>query len=72
MAEKMGPDPAQRFVPAADLIEESLDTRIPEEFETYKKMVELTDSITRRGLSNEAITPGKTTVETCVAGFTIS
>jgi len=36
MAEKMGPDPAQRFVPAADLIEESLDTRIPEEFETMK------------------------------------
>jgi Xaa-Pro dipeptidase len=62
IAEKMGPDAAQRFVPAAGLIEEYLDTRIPEEFETYKKLVELTDSITRRGLSNEAITPRKTTV----------
>jgi Xaa-Pro aminopeptidase len=62
IAETMGPDATQHFVPAADLIEEYLDTRIPEEFETYKKMVQLTDSITRRGLSNEAIKPGQTTV----------
>jgi Xaa-Pro dipeptidase len=62
LAEKMGPDAAQHFVPAASLIEEYLDTRIPEEFETYKTMVELTDLITRRGLSNQAIQPGKTTV----------
>jgi Xaa-Pro dipeptidase len=62
LAEKLGPDAAQHFVPAAPLIEEYLDTRIPEEFETYKTMVELTDAITRRGLSSEAIRPGKTTV----------
>ncbi len=62
IAEKMGADAAQHFVPAADLIEEYLDTRIPEEFETYTKMVQLTDSLTRRALSNEVITPGKTTV----------
>jgi Xaa-Pro dipeptidase len=62
IAEKMGLDAAQHFVPAADLIEEYLDTRIPDEFDTYVKMVRLTDSITRRGLSNEAIKPGQTTV----------
>jgi Xaa-Pro aminopeptidase len=62
LKEKLGADAARHFVPAAPLIEEYLDTRIPEEFDTYKFMVELTDNITRRGLSNEAIQPGKTTV----------
>jgi Xaa-Pro dipeptidase len=62
LAEKMGSGASQHFVPAAPLIEEYLDTRIPEEFDTYKTMVELTDAITKRGLSNEAIHPGKTTV----------
>ena len=62
LAEKMGPEAVQHFVPAAPLIEEYLDTRIPEEFETYESLVQLTDLITRRGLSNKAICPGKTTV----------
>ena len=62
LAEKMGPEAAQHFVPAADLIEDYLATRIPEEFDTYTTMVELTDQLTRRALSNEVITPGKTTV----------
>jgi hypothetical protein len=62
IAEKMGADAAQHFVPAADLIEDYLDTRIPEEFATYQAMVQLTDSMTRRALSSEVIHPGKTTV----------
>lgn len=62
IAEKMGSDAAQHFVPAADLIEDYLDTRIPEEFATYTAMVQLTDSMTRRALSSEVIHPGKTTV----------
>lgn len=62
IAEKMGPDAVQHFVPAADLIEEFLDTRIPEEFATYQAMVQVTDSLTRRALSSEVIHPGKTTV----------
>lgn len=62
IAQKMGADAAQHFVPAADLIEDYLDTRIPEEFETYKQMVRLTDSLTRRGLSSEVIKPGQATV----------
>jgi Xaa-Pro aminopeptidase len=62
IAESMGPDAVAHFVPAKDLIEEYLDTRIPEEFETYRTMVLLTDAITRRGFSNEVVHPGKTTV----------
>jgi Xaa-Pro dipeptidase len=62
IAEKMGSEAAQHFAPAADLIEDYLDTRIPEEFDTYKKIVQLTDSLTRRALSREVIKPGQTTV----------
>jgi hypothetical protein len=62
IVQSMGPDAASHLVPARDLIEDYLDTRIPEEFETYKTMVLATEILTRRGLSNEAIQPGKTTV----------
>jgi len=62
LAESMGPGSADHFVSAKDLIEDYLDTRIPEEFDTYSKMVEVTEILTRRALSNEVIHPGKTTV----------
>ncbi|MCC6929843.1 MAG: M24 family metallopeptidase [Gemmatimonadaceae bacterium] len=58
----IGPDAGQRVVPAADLIEEYLDTRIPEEMPYYRQAVQLTESLARRALSNEVIVPGKTTV----------
>jgi Xaa-Pro dipeptidase len=69
LAESMGPEAAQHFVPAQDLITEYLETRLPEEFDTYMQMVVVTDLITKRGLSNEAITPGKTTVGEVVNWF---
>jgi Xaa-Pro dipeptidase len=69
LAESMGPEAAKHFVPAQDLITEYLETRIPEEFDTYKEMVVMTDLITKQGLSNEAITPGKTTVGEVVNWF---
>lgn len=69
LAKSMGPEAAKHFVPAQDLITEYLETRLPEEFETYKQMVIVTDLITKRGLSNEAITPGKTTVGEVVSWF---
>jgi Xaa-Pro aminopeptidase len=62
LAKSMGGDAESHFVSAADLIEEYCDTRLPEEFETYKMLVALTDQITRRAFSNEVIHPGKTTV----------
>jgi Xaa-Pro aminopeptidase len=58
----LGPTGQPRIVSAADLIEEYLDTRIPEEMEYYTRAVALTESLARRALSNEVITPGKTTV----------
>lgn len=62
LSEKMGPEATKRFVSAASLIEEYLDTRIPEELEQYTNLVRLTDVLTRRAFSNEVITPGKTTI----------
>src|SRR5579875_1062084 len=62
LAKTLGPEATSHFVPAADLIEEYSDTRLPDEFPLYKKLVELTDQLTRRAFSNEVITPGKTTI----------
>jgi Xaa-Pro aminopeptidase len=62
LTETVGPDYASHFVPAAPLIVEYMDTRLPEELEHYRTAVALTDLLTRRAFSNEVITPGKTTV----------
>lgn len=62
LSDAMGPEAAGGFVSAADLIEEYLATRLPEEFEYYAALVELTDTLAHRALSNDAITPGVTTV----------
>jgi Xaa-Pro aminopeptidase len=62
LTETLGSDYASRFVPAAPLIIEYMDTRLPEELENYRTAVALTDVLTRRAFSNEVIKPGKTTV----------
>lgn len=62
LAETLGAELSQRFVPAAPLIVEYMDTRLPEELEHYRTAVQVTDMLTRRALSNEVITPGRTTV----------
>ncbi|MBJ6762029.1 M24 family metallopeptidase [Myxococcaceae bacterium JPH2] len=62
LVDALGPQAESRFVSAEPLIEEYLDTRLPEEWETYRGMVALTESLTRRALSNEVVVPGKTTV----------
>ena len=62
LAETLGTDYSSRFVSAAPLIVEYMDTRIPEELETYRTAVALTDLLTQRAFSSEVITPGKTTV----------
>ena len=62
LSEALGPEYAAKFVPAAPLIVEYLDTRLPEELEYYRTAVEITDILTQRAFSNEVITPGKTTV----------
>lgn len=58
----LGPEATQRFVGVEGLVEDYLDTRFTEENPYYEASVHLTEVLTRRGLSNEAITPGKTTV----------
>lgn len=62
LTDTLGQDYASRFVSAAPLIVEYMDTRLPEELEYYRTAVELTEILTRRAFSNEVITPGKTTV----------
>ena len=62
LSEALGADYASRFVPASSLIVEYLDTRLPEELETYRTAVAITDLLTQRAFSTEVITPGKTTV----------
>ena len=62
LSEAIGPDYASRFVSAAPLIVEYMDTRLPEELEHYRTAVAVTDILTQRAFSNEVITPGKTTV----------
>ncbi len=62
LAETLGKEYVDRFVTAAPLIVEYMDTRLPDELEHYRHAVALTEIITRRAFSNEVITPGKTTV----------
>jgi Xaa-Pro dipeptidase len=62
LAEALGPKYAARFIPAAPLVVEYMDTRLPEELEHYRTAVQITDILTRRAFSNEVITPGRTTV----------
>jgi Xaa-Pro aminopeptidase len=62
LAETLGAENEKKFVSAANFLTEFFDTRLPEELEHYRTAVLVTDILTRRALSNEVITPGKTTV----------
>ena len=62
LAETLGKEYSERFITAAPLIVEYMDTRLPDELEHYRQAVELTEIITRRAFSNEVIIPDKTTV----------
>jgi cyclophilin family peptidyl-prolyl cis-trans isomerase/Xaa-Pro aminopeptidase len=62
LIEILGSDTAKRVVPAEPLIEEFLDTRTAEEAAPYRVLVEWTEYLARRALSNEVVTPGVTTV----------
>ncbi|AKJ00264.1 Xaa-Pro aminopeptidase [Archangium gephyra] len=62
LVEALGPEAEARFVSAAPLIEEYLDTRIPEELEHYRTLVVLTERMVKRAFSPEVVKPGVTTV----------
>ena len=62
LSEVLGPEASEKFVSASALLEEYLDTRIPEEFEHYKTAVHLTEWLVKQVFSSKVITPGKTTI----------
>jgi len=62
LADALGPEYAARFVSAAPLVVEYMDTRLPDELEHYRTAAQITDILTRHAFSNEVIKPGKTTV----------
>jgi len=62
LLDTLGQKYSSRFVSAAPLIVEYMDTRLPDELEHYRTAVAITDILTQRAFSNEVITPGKTTV----------
>jgi Xaa-Pro aminopeptidase len=62
LAETLDKEYSERFITAAPLIVEYMDTRLPDELEYYRQAVALTEIITRRAFSNEVIIPDKTTV----------
>jgi Xaa-Pro dipeptidase len=63
LTKALGPEASAKFMSASGLIEDYLDTRLPDELEQYRKLVFATDIIAQRALSNEVVTPGKTTAE---------
>jgi len=62
LGQSLGPEASERFVSAADLIEEYLDTRLPQERPYFTTLVHLTEVLARRALSSEVIRPGRTRV----------
>lgn len=62
LVEILGAEAEARFVSAADLIEEYLDTRLEAEASHYEAMVWWTEALVRRAFSREVITPGETTI----------
>ncbi|WNG43992.1 M24 family metallopeptidase [Archangium minus] len=62
LVEALGPEAEARFIGAAPLIEEYLDTRIPEELEHYRTLVVLTEQVVKRAFSSEVVKPGVTRV----------
>ncbi len=58
----MGAEASSRIVGVADLLEEHLDTRIPEEHAWYTLLVRITDAVAKQAFSTAVINPGKTTV----------
>ncbi len=61
LVEALGPEASDRIVSARDLIEAYFDTRLPEELEYYRALVQATDVLAQTVLSNEVIVPGRTT-----------
>ena len=62
ITDAVGAEGTKKIVSASDLVEEYLDTRLPDEMEHYRTAVAVTEAIVKRALSPEVITPGRTSV----------
>lgn len=62
----LGPENLQRIVRAENLPLEYIETRLPEMLPIYRQMMETVHWLLGRALSNEVITPGRTTTEDVV------
>ncbi|MCI0572621.1 MAG: M24 family metallopeptidase [Myxococcaceae bacterium] len=62
LVDALGNEAESRFIPAAPLIEEYLDTRLPDEAAHYTTLVRLTDSVVREAFSPAVVKPGVTRV----------
>lgn len=62
LSKALGEEATSRFVSAADLQEDFMDTRIPEETDVYIPLVLLTENLAHTALSSRVIKPGRTTV----------
>lgn len=62
LASTLGEAAESTFTSADQLIQEYLDTRLPEELPHYRTAVLVTEAIVKRALSNDVITPGVSTV----------
>ena len=58
----LGPEATKKFVSTANLLEEYLNTRIPEELEHYRTATHLTEWFVKKVFSNQVINPGQTTI----------
>ena len=66
LLDTLGPEYARRIVRAESLPLEYISVRLPEMLPAYRQMMETAHWLIRRALSNEVITPGKTTNEDVV------
>ena len=63
LREALGPELSERLTGAEKLVIRWLETRLPDERDTYAEAARIAHDILRRGLSREAVTPGTTTPE---------
>ena len=61
LVQTLGPEFADRLVPAELLPLEYISARLPEMLPTYRQMMEIAHSLIGRAFSSEVIRPGKTT-----------
>ena len=68
LLEALGPKYAARVVTAEMLAVGWLETKIPEEYEAYRHVMQVAHMVIREAFSNEVIVPGRRRRRTCAGG----